>query len=536
MPHPFRSARRSSRRRCFQIEQLESRRLLAFDPSPLEQELLLLANRLRADPQQEFDQLISSITPLHSSDPDVDYALQAIGVNGTLLRSQWNSLTPAPPLAWNEQLYDAAHAHNNAMIAARTQSHQLPGEAGLGDRISSAGYSSWNAIAENIYCYSDSPFYAHAAFAIDWGSGPGNIQSPAGHRINLMNPNYREAGFAITEFQSGNFGPQVVTEDFGNRFSFGNAFVVGAVWDDDNQSGWYNAGEGTGGVTIEFTKAGSAPIVVTSMSAGGYQAQLAAGTYTARAYGGALPGPIVLNNVVVGASNVMLNFVVPDGVAPQASDDFAATVQNLAVAINVRDNDQDADGNLAGATIEIVSSPANSQVTIQQAAGSINFTPPPGFIGGGQIVYRLRDAQGFLSNEGIVQIAVADPLFARHNPSKRFDVDHDGFVAPYDALLIINRLNASGITDFPAHSSGRALLPFYDTDKDNHLSPQDALVIINYLNAGGSSEPEMSVEESVRSETTESATADAAIWLWWNLSHPDKQTSQQVAATRDSAD
>ena len=33
-----------------------------------------------------------------------------------------------------------------------------------------------------------------AAFAIDWGVGPGGIQSPAGHRDNMMSADFREVG------------------------------------------------------------------------------------------------------------------------------------------------------------------------------------------------------------------------------------------------------------------------------------------------------------------------------------------------------
>src|SRR4051812_7595303 len=53
-----------------------------------------------------------------------------------------------PALTWNTRLVSAAHAHNLRMAKANVLSHQLPGEASLGSRITTAGYK-WRAIGEN---------------------------------------------------------------------------------------------------------------------------------------------------------------------------------------------------------------------------------------------------------------------------------------------------------------------------------------------------------------------------------------------------
>jgi hypothetical protein len=66
---------------------------------------------------------------------------------------------------------------------------------------------------------------------------------------------------------------------------------------------------------------------------------------------------------------------------------------------------------------------------------------------------------------------VAIPL---HNRMANTDVDFDGWTAPLDALLVINRLNgASGST---------SRLNFMDVNADGFISPIDALVVINQLN------------------------------------------------------
>jgi hypothetical protein len=70
-----------------------------------------------------------------------------------------------------------------------------------------------------------------------------------------------------------------------------------------------------------------------------------------------------------------------------------------------------------------------------------------------------------------------------HNLKNGNDVNNDGYVVAYDALLIINWLNAYGPTEI--HRVGAASLPdlFYDTRADNFIAPSDVLMVINYINA-----------------------------------------------------
>jgi hypothetical protein len=512
---------RSNRRRRLVLETLEPRALMAFDPTPIEEELFLYVNRMRTDPQGEYDRLISSTNPLVARDPDVNNSVQYFGVDGNLLRSQWNSLLPVAPLAWNESLYNAAHAHNAAMIAAQSQQHQLPGEPAPSQRLTNAGYS-WSSYGENIFAYAKSAIEAHAAFAIDWGGSVGGMQSPPGHRNNIMTGTHREAGIAIDSFHESGvfFGPLVVTQDFASRSSIGNPFVVGAVWNDVNHNGWYNAGEGLDGVTLEFTKAGSAPVSVTSMSAGGYQVQLANGTYSATAHGGALPFDLDMGTITVSGANVMLNFVKPDGVSPTAGDDRAATVRNTAVTIAVKANDSDPDGSLAAAAIQITSAPVGSTITVDQAAGTITFKAASTFTGGTEFRYRLRDAQGFLSPDARVTIAVSDEAHPRQNPINLRDIDFDGQVTPVDALIIINELNATGPRSLNNFHPGQNPVPFIDPSGDNSLSPLDAVNIINFLNAGGDGEeaPVEPTRNAAASPEFDSLALLDPFWLfyWWD--------------------
>lgn len=309
-----RISRRSSRAttRRVSTETLERRLLLTFDPSPIEQEMLELLNRFRDNPQAELDELLSSHpTPLTARDADVQQALDFFSVDGNALESQFASLSPAPPLAWNEALYDAAGNHNDLMIQFDTQSHQLPGEAGLLQRDVDAGYD-WEfsvRVGENIFAFSRSVIYGHAAFVIDWGFGPNGIQDPAGHRVNMLDQGFQEVGISIVEETdpSNNVGPLVISQEFGRRGNYGNPAVLGVVFDDLDADGFYDAGEGLSGVTVELSGT-NGTFTTTSMSAGGYQVKVPSGTYTATASGGALGGEIREFDVMVGGSNSKVDF------------------------------------------------------------------------------------------------------------------------------------------------------------------------------------------------------------------------------------
>src|SRR4051794_29073051 len=131
------------------LEPLETRRLLSTPPAPVgpsarEQYMLELINRARQNPAAELQLLVNS------SDPGVQGGISFFKVDKTALASQWSSLQPVPPLAWNDALAQAADGHSQQMLAFDEQSHQLPGEKGLGDRALAAGYD-YAYVGENVY-------------------------------------------------------------------------------------------------------------------------------------------------------------------------------------------------------------------------------------------------------------------------------------------------------------------------------------------------------------------------------------------------
>lgn len=296
------SAAKSGRASISLLDSLESRWLFAFNPTGREQELMEYLNRFRANPVAEYNLVANS------SDATVNGAIAFFSVNKAVLLQQFNALKAVPPLAWNAALTTAALAHNNAMLSADEQTHQAPGEPDLPARVNTAGYTGWANIGENVYAYSTSTFYAHAAFAIDWGTGPNGIQDPAGHRNNMLSSIYREVGINMLDdtLNKPKVGPTLVTQDFGVRSGQGNPWLLGTLWKDNNSNGYYTAGEGLGGATVKIVGTGGT-FTTSSLTAGAYQVQVPAGTYTITVSGGAFASP-VSSTVTVGSVNVKKDF------------------------------------------------------------------------------------------------------------------------------------------------------------------------------------------------------------------------------------
>ncbi len=303
-------------KRCFAIEPLECRRLLALNPTPLEQETLQLANRFRTDPANEYARLIKSSSPIQSHDAEVTSNLTFFKVDANLLRSELSSLSPSPPLAWNEVIQNLATTQNGTMISKNSQEHfpglaatlnamGVPIEAGTGQ----------NAFYNNLGI-GKTPFFVHSAYVIDWGTGgTGGMQPNRGHRVNMLNPLYNQVGSAITPFSS-----SLVSTQFFAKVSSAQKMAVGAIFEDRNDTGWYEAGEGIGGVQVVF-EGSAGRFTTTSMSAGGYQIVLPAGTYSVTASGGGMKHSITQSNVTIGASNVWQNLIYdPSAIPPDARE------------------------------------------------------------------------------------------------------------------------------------------------------------------------------------------------------------------------
>jgi len=100
-----------------------------------------------------------------------------------------------------------------------------------------------------------------------------------------------------------------------------------------------------------------------------------------------------------------------------------------------------------------------------------------------------------------------------HNPDLGYDVNGDDVVAPSDALMIINELNRAGsrplLGSLLASSSGGASgegdatpsSSYLDVTNDGWLAPADALWVINRLNAEAETSPSQTVTFSMALQT-----------------------------------
>ncbi len=405
-----RTARAQRRSLSRGIEFLEDRRLLAsditIDPSAGEQELLEHINRMRLNPADELEIIFRSTDPndpgyFVSDDADINSAMNYFHVNKSVLLSQWSSLSAAAPLAWSDGLYAGANAHNERMVLQDQQSHQLPADSSLGlaaeasllPRLVAAGYT-WTgsiSVGENVFAFASSLFQSHAAFAIDWGFTSTGIQNPPGHRNNIMNSSFKEAGISVIEEynSSTSVGEYVVTHDFGSRGNYGNPRALGVVYTDNDGDGRYDAGEGAAGVTIEISD-GSATYTTTTMTAGGYQVQVPPGAYNVTASGGGLPGPVSMGSITVGSANVKLDLettAIPPGGAVtgvlyfDADQDGTQDAGDSGVSGWTVYLDADNDGQLDSGERTATSASGGSYSFTDVAAGTyqLRYVAQPGF-------------------------------------------------------------------------------------------------------------------------------------------------------------
>ncbi|MCA9098685.1 MAG: carboxypeptidase regulatory-like domain-containing protein, partial [Planctomycetaceae bacterium] len=220
----------------------------------------------------------------------------------TLLQ-EFQALTSTAPLSWNSSLGTAATSHNSKMVSFGYQSHQYPLEASLASRTNAAGYTNGTRVTENLYGYAQTPFHAHSAMVIDWGN------PSADHRMNLLDQNVREVGLSWMADNSitTTTGPYVLTQNFGNRSNYGNPYLVGSIFNDLDGNGRYEAGEGLSGVSVTVKGNGNT-YNTSTLTAGGFQIQVPAGTYTVTVTGGGYYGKSELE-VTVGSANREVDFI-----------------------------------------------------------------------------------------------------------------------------------------------------------------------------------------------------------------------------------
>lgn len=185
--------------------------------------------------------------------------------------------TGAQPLAFDNDLSEAAEGHDRWMLATDIFSHTGSGGSSPTTRMKAAGYvltGSW-ATGENIAWattraptgYVDEVKLLHT-----------NLMNSSGHRANILNPNFREVGLG---FEVGDYkgrSSAFVTEDFAKTGT--DLFLTGVTFDDKDGDRFYDPGEGLGAITVTAKNSAGQTFKTTTSAAGGYDLVLKPGTYT----------------------------------------------------------------------------------------------------------------------------------------------------------------------------------------------------------------------------------------------------------------
>jgi len=276
-------------------------------PDGNEQEMIWFMNDARANPAAEGVWLATS------NESDIANGRNYFNVDVGLLQSEFSGYAAKPPAAFDLRLYNAAKAHSEYLISSNDQDHD-----GQFQRITDAGFS-YTSGRGNVFSYAYSALYAHAAFNIDWGTdnppdGDG-MQDGRGHRMAIMSVDgaYTNVGIAMVADNDPNndVGPLVTTGNYvgantGQSDHF-NRFIVGTVWEDLNENGRYDAGEGRGGVTV---MPDSGTYYAVTGDSGGYAIPVNAGSYQVSFSGsGMMTGH---HSVTVGADSALLDHMAED--------------------------------------------------------------------------------------------------------------------------------------------------------------------------------------------------------------------------------
>lgn len=213
-------------------------------PDGNEQAMIWLMNRARSNPTKEG--LFLSDT----GDSQVANAINYFKVDLSILKSEFAAIAPMEPAAFDRRIYEGSQTHSLDLIARDAQDHN-----GQFQKVSDAGFSSRGGRA-SVFSYSRSALHAHAGFNIDWGNGTSDgMQVGRGHRVGLMSSG-TNVGIAMApeSNSSTSVGPLVTSIAYLNARTSApdhfNKFLVGTVWNDDNDNGIYDSGEGLSGVTV----------------------------------------------------------------------------------------------------------------------------------------------------------------------------------------------------------------------------------------------------------------------------------------------
>lgn len=244
------------------------------EPTDLEQYYLELVNRARSNPNEEVTRLSGKVWGDEGAPVPADLN-EGIGP-GTI------SATPKPPLAFDIHLMDSATDYSDLLLATEQFTHSANGTSL--SRMIAAGYafSPPSRAGENLATTASTGPHPIDRQRVDQhheGLFIDRNVSGRGHRINLMNPDFREVGIAIRADEDGlsifgaGFKEVLSTQHFAS--SSNRLFLTGVIYHDTNTNAFYDPGETAGILSVTVKTTGGIPVATgSSFASGGYSINL----------------------------------------------------------------------------------------------------------------------------------------------------------------------------------------------------------------------------------------------------------------------
>lgn len=255
----------------------------------------------------------------------------------TIHNEAWTIQNSVQPLSWNPKLQNAAQGQatllNNAdqFFLVGVSPHNFGGTT-PDQRIAAAGYPAsvyvgpttmsgyypgQEDVAEEVSQGSGGYTGSHLTAAVltsHNGLFTDQTVPGRGHRQTTMLAFFREVGIGMTagrdnETQpgqpNGTWDSLYIVQDFGTQTN-STPFITGVVYNDTNHNGFYDPGEGIGGIKVDVANVDSYAI---SSSSGGYSVPVPGnGTYMVTFSGGSVPA-VNKSATVANLLNVKLDFV-----------------------------------------------------------------------------------------------------------------------------------------------------------------------------------------------------------------------------------
>ncbi len=228
-------------------------------PTPEETLALELVNRMRADPVGEAARLLADR-------PRPAYQ----GFDAEMFTKELSAMPAVAPLVFHPRLIAAGRNHSAYTAKHREYGHgETEGREGFTgktgtERARFAGYPESHGVAfENAGSFIPGGVYgSHWGCAVDDGpGGAGGMQARRGHRKTMMDARWREFGCGFVFHADGRAEHSSLFGD-----GAGHRLVGGVAFIDLDGDGFYDVGEGLGGVRITLDNGA----VTASWSSGAY--------------------------------------------------------------------------------------------------------------------------------------------------------------------------------------------------------------------------------------------------------------------------